>query len=150
MITIDDFLRFSAGTLESFRITLERLDESTINSLPPLPEPNSPYQLAIHTVSAVDWWTSHVILGNPTDRDRPKEFTATGSLVDAIERIDACENKLGELAPLLATATDIAPGPRAEQELGPEWTVGACLIHAYEEMAQHLGHLEITVDLLTT
>ena len=149
MITVDDFLRFSERTLEGFRSALERLDESTVNASPALPDPNSPYQLVMHTVSAVDWWTSHIILGNPTDRDRPAEFTATGSLVDAIALIGGCEEKLRELAALLATATDIAPGPRAEQELGPEWTVGACLIHAYEEMAQHLGHLEITVDLLT-
>lgn len=50
---------------------------------------------------------------------------------------------------MLAAAADIAPEPRSEQDLDPEWTVSACLIHAYEEMAQHLGHLEITVDLLT-
>ena len=149
MITVDDFLRFSERTLEGFRSALERLDESTVNALPALPDPNSPYQLVMHTVSAVDWWTSHIILGNPTDRDRPAEFVATGSLAEAVALIAVCQSKLRELAPLLAAATDIAPGPRAEQQLGPEWTVGACLIHAYEEMAQHLGHLEITVDLLT-
>ena len=107
MITVDDFLRFSERTLEGFRSALERLDESTVNALPALPDPNSPYQLVMHTVSAVDWWTSHIILGNPTDRDRPAEFTATGSLVDAIALIGGCEEKLPELAPLLATATDI-------------------------------------------
>ena len=32
---------------------------------------------------------------------------------------------------------------------GPDnWTEGAALIHTYEELAQHLGHMDITRDIL--
>ena len=32
---------------------------------------------------------------------------------------------------------------------GPDnWTQGAAMIHTYEELAQHLGHMDITRDLL--
>lgn len=149
MITIDDFLLFADRTLDGYRVALDRLDDSTVNKLPDLPGPNSPYQLIIHTVSALDWWTSHIVLGHPSSRDRPAEFEATGSVAEARAALDAAQAKLHELAPALAEATSLAEAPQTQTPLGAEWTVGACMIHAYEEMAQHLGHLEITVDLLS-
>lgn len=149
MITIDDFLLFSDRTLDGFRRALDRLDDDSVNMIPDLPDANSPFQLIAHTVSAVDWWTSHIVLGHPSDRDRPSEFVATGSVAEARDALDSCAHKLHSLRDGLDAAVDIAQTPRTQQELGAEWTVGACLIHAYEEMAQHLGHLEITVDVVT-
>ena len=50
--------------------------------------------------------------------------------------------------PLLDAATELTEIPQTQTPLAGEWTVGAALIHAYEELAQHLGHLEVTADLL--
>lgn len=148
MISIDDFLLFADRTLDGYRRALERLDDESVNTVPALPAPNSPFQLVAHSVAATRWWTDHIVLGNPSDRHRPAEFEATGSVDEAREAIDALQTLLHRLALELADATDIAGEPRTQQALGAEWTVGACMIHAYEELAQHLGHLEITVDLV--
>ncbi len=148
MITIDDFLVFADRTFDGFRRALERLDDETINTLPELPDPNSPFQLVIHTVSAVDWWTSHIVLGHLSDRDRPSEFVAVGTMAEAQQALDTSQRKLHELGSALGAATTIANPPETQTPLETQWTVGTCMIHAYEEMAQHLGHLEITVDLV--
>jgi len=148
VITIDDFLLFSDRTLDGFRRALDRLDDGSINALPDLAGSNSAFQLVTHTLGAVDWWTVHIVLGRPSDRDRPAEFTATGTVHEALAAIDAAQAQLHSLRDDLAEATEIAVEPEPESDIGVEWTVGACLIHAYEEMAQHLGHLELTVDLV--
>ncbi len=148
MISIDDFLLFSDRTLDGFRAALARLDDTTVNVMPPLPGPNSPFQLVIHTVSAVEWWSSHIVLGEPSDRDRPAEFEAKGRVAEAVAAVDTLQQRLHELGPRLAAAVTPLNPPQTQTPLEGEWTVGACMIHAYEEMAQHLGHLEITVDLV--
>ena len=55
---------------------------------------------------------------------------------------------LTDRRPVLAAATELTEIPKTQIPLAGEWTVGAALIHAYEELAQHLGHLEVTADLL--
>ncbi len=148
MISIDDFLRFSDRTLDGYRRSLERLNDTTVNALPDLSSPNSPYQLVVHALAAAYWWTDHIVLGNPSDRDRPAEFKAAGTVADLHAALDAAQAKLHQLGPALAAATEIAIPPETQTPLESEWTVGACMIHVYEELAQHLGHLEITVDLV--
>ena len=149
MISIDDFLLFADRTLDGFRRSLARLDDSTVNRKPDLPGSNSPYQLVVHTMSAVDWWTSHIVLGEPSDRDRPAEFEAAGTVAELRSVLDTGQAKLHDLADRLDAATVAVNKPETQTPLAREWTVGACLIHAYEEMAQHLGHLELTVDLVS-
>jgi len=148
MISIDDFLSFSDRTFNGYRRALDRLDDTTVNVLPDLPGANSPYQLVIHALGAMDWWTSHIILGNPSDRDRPTEFEASGTLDTALQELSAGQERLHALGPQLAAAVELANPAQTSTPFEGEWTVGACMIHVYEELAQHLGHLEITVDLV--
>ena len=149
MIQVEDFLLFCNRTLDGYERALARLDDDTVNELPPLPDPNSPYQLVAHAVGATTWWTSYMVCGHPSDRDRDAEFGGAGSVADARDLIGQLRLRLTELAPEFAAATDLAEEPQTQTPLGAPWTVGAALIHAYEELAQHLGHLEITVDLIT-
>ncbi len=149
MISIDDFLVFADRTYDGFGRALDRLDDTSVNALPDLPSPNSAFQLVVHTVAAVDWWTSHIILGHPSDRNRPAEFEATGTRAEAQHALATSRAKLHELGPALAGATTYVNQPQTEEPLAGEWTVGACMVHVYEELAQHLGHLELTVDLVT-
>lgn len=149
MISIDDFLLFSDRTIDGFRRAVDRVDDSTVNAMPDLPSPNSPYQLVVHTLAAVDWWTSHIVLGESSDRNRPAEFEAQGTVGELQAALDAAQHKLHALGPRLSSAQAVVNQPETQTPLEAEWTVGACMIHAYEEMAQHLGHLEITVDLVS-
>lgn len=147
-ISVADFLVFSERTIDGMRRALERLDDRTVNAQPPLPDPNSPFQLVTHSLAACEWWTSHVICGHPSDRDRATEFESSGSVAELGRRADDVVATLHRLRPELEAATTLAHEARTSIPLDGEWTVGAALIHAYEELAQHLGHLEITVDLV--
>lgn len=147
MIGIDDFLMFSDRTLEGMRQAIAGLTHEEINWLPPLPDPNSAYQLVIHSTSAAQWWTSHVVLGGPADRDRDAEFVSSGSTAEAVEAIDRLQRHLHEVGPQLAATHHLAVEIRRDNPSTEPWTVGAAMIHVYEELAQHLGHIEITVDL---
>jgi len=149
-ISVADFILFCERSIDGMRASISRLDDDTVNAQPPLPEPNSPYQLVTHALAACEWWTSHIICGHPTARDRDSEFVSTGSVVQLSMRADDVVARLRELRPELEAATELSHAARTSIPLDAEWTVGTALIHAYEELAQHLGHLEITVDLVTT
>ncbi len=82
------------------------------------------------------------------DRDRASEFLAAGTIAELERLTDATKNRLAELAPQIARATELHLEPELQNSLAADWTVGAALIHAYEELAQHLGHLELTVDVI--
>lgn len=148
-ITVDDFVLFCERTITGMRTAIARCDVEQLNALPELPAPNSPFQLVTHALSACEYWTSHIVAGHPTDRERDLEFTAVGTAAELHTQADALVARLHELAPELRAATSLANPAHTTTPLGDEWTVGAALIHAYEELAQHLGHLEITVDLVT-
>ena len=147
-ISLDDFVDFSERTLDGYVRVLERLDDTTVNECPPIRGASSPFQLTTHALGAFNWWTSHMVCGHPSTRDRDAEFRANGT-VDALRHaIDATRTELQAIVPELAAATELLGEPRTHIPLGRPWTVGASLLHAYEELAQHLGHLEMTVDLL--
>lgn len=148
-IGVEDLVRFCERTIDGMVRALDRLDDTTVVAVPPqLPGANSPYALVTHALGALEWWTGHMVCGHPSTRDRDAEFRATGTVAEAVTAAEAAKPRLRALAPELAAATSIAGTPRTTIPLEGDWTVGACLIHAYEEIAQHLGHLEITVDLL--
>ena len=148
MISVDDFLLFCNRTLDGYDRALAGLDDETVNALPPLPDPNSAYQLVTHAVGARTWWTARVVCGHEVERDRHGEFNTAGTADDARKKLADFRRLLAELGPELATASELAIIPNTQTPLGAPWTVGAALIHVYEELAQHLGHLQITVDLV--
>lgn len=150
MITIADFVLFCRRTVSGMVAAVDRLDDTLINERPPLPGANTAYQLTTHALAAAEWWCAHIVLGRPSSRVRADEFVAVGTVADLRAAAADLVAALDEMAPELAEATALSHSPSTQTPLGAEWTVGAALIHAYEELAQHLGHLEITVDLLLT
>lgn len=140
---------FCERTIDGMRAAIGRLDDESVNAQPPLPGPNSPYQLVHHALSAAVWWAEHIICGYPSERDRDAEFVATGTVAALGAQADAAVARLRALIPEIDAATELAAEARTSVPLDAEWTVSTALIHAYEELAQHLGHLEITVDLVT-
>ena len=148
-ISVDDFLLFSRRTIDGYIEAIAGLDDHQINAAPELPGANSPYQLVVHALGACAWWTAHMVCGHPSERDRSAEFEATGTVADAQARLRTAADALEVLRPELIAAAEVQGTPSTTKPLGVPWTVGACLIHAYEELAQHLGHLEVTVDIVT-
>ncbi len=148
MISADDFALFCGRTIDGMARALDGLSDREVNRSPDVEGANSAYALVTHALAAAEWWTEYVVLGHPIERDRPSEFTATGAASDLIHRCDAAKARIAELAPQLGAAEELHGEAVTQIPLGADWTVGAALIHAYEELAQHLGHLEITVDLV--
>ncbi len=147
-VGVADLLLFCHRAIDAMVIGVERLDDTLVNTAPPVPHVNTPAQLVVHALSACEWWCAFVICGHPTPRDRDAEFMAT-STVDALrQQASELKERLTELAPEIAAKTDLHIEPTTTVPLGVPWTVGAALVHAYEELAQHLGHLEITVDMV--
>lgn len=150
MITVDDFIVFCRRTIGSFVTAVGQLDDEQVNRAPNLPGANTPFQITVHAMGAARWWTEHIVCGHPSSRDRTGEFAAAGTVADAVETAEHTMAMLEQLRPELESATSLANEARTSDPLDADWTVGAALIHAYEELAQHLGHLQITVDLVRT
>ena len=149
-ISIDDFVRFCGRTIGGMHRALDRLDDTTVNTAPDLTGANTPFQLTTHALAATEWWTAHIVCGRPSDRIRADEFASSGTVGELHRRADDLVALLHDLAPELRAATDLAHPAHTRVPPDGDWTVGAALLHAYEELAQHLGHLEITVDIVTT
>lgn len=148
MITVDDFVLFCRRTIAGTLAAVDRLGDDLVNERPDLPGANTPFQLVTHAFAAAEWWCAHIVAGRAIHRVRDDEFDASGTVAELHAAAGRLVELLEELAPDLATARGLAHPPSTQTPLGQEWTVGAALIHAYEELAQHLGHLEVTVDLL--
>ena len=127
---------------------VEDLGDELINTSPDIPNGNSPFALVTHVVGACEWWVGHILLGAPSTRNRDEEFSASGTVAKLVATIaDWLAVLEGRKADIAAAAT-LAGTPQTQVPLDGEWTVGAVLLHAYEELSQHLGHLEVTADVL--
>jgi len=147
-ITVDDFEAFCKRSFNGVLRVADRLGDGLINERPAETSGTSPYALVTHILGACEWWVGHLVVGDESDRVREEEFTATGTVADLHAAVNAWLELLAQRKPAIAATTTLAGVAETQTPLDGEWTVGAALIHAYEELAQHLGHLEITADLL--
>ena len=145
----DAVLAITGASLTSMTEILSDLGDELANTKPDLSGANSPYAIVFHCVAVIEHWAGSVIAGLKIPRDRAAEFTATGRVDDLITRVDDVRARLpewvevglsegirdrtvmGSTRPELATATS-------------EWV----LTHLVRELAQHLGQLELTRDIL--
>jgi hypothetical protein len=90
-----------------------------------------------------------VVAGRPVERDREAEFRATGAVAALA---GAAEEAMGRFAANAAAADPGAPVQGTHPGMPPgELEVlsqGSALLHVLEEITQHLGHMEITRDVL--
>jgi len=125
------------------------LGDELVNAVPDLPGANSAYQIAFHCCGMLEWWTRAAILGSDVDRDRDAEFVSSGSVAQLTARVDVVR------AQLVADLPQIDAELPLRGDAGPDYrdtpigaTAGGALMHVFEELAQHHGHLEITRDLV--
>ena len=152
-ISQEDFLMFINRALDGMLSIVEELGEERANLCPDLPGANSPYAILTHCVGVCDYWIGTLLGKREVFRDRGSEFKASGSVVELRERVVELKAKLpadiiqvqGEKT--LASAPNSMYNPLPGTDRG-DWREGTALIHAYEELAQHHGQMEITRDLL--
>lgn len=104
-------------------------------------EMNTFAALAVHTVSAAEFHSLHMVGRAPSDRVRDAEFEATTSIDDIEARFNAF---LGELHTLLDGMSEADLGAKPSPEAGqPDWTNADWLLHTVDHIALHTGHLQI-------
>jgi hypothetical protein len=146
---VDVWLWYVDKALDDMGAIVTELGDDLANRRPDLPGANSPYAILTHCCGVMEGWGGEVIANRPIRRDRPAEFRATGSVADLLAKV--AESK-AQLRHDVVAAQWISPpdGPvdadDAAVPLGQ--TQGGVLLHIFEELAQHLGQMEVTRDLL--
>ena len=149
MITVDEYLHFCDQALDGFAEVVTELGDDLVNArLPGVPGSNSAFALATHVEGMTARWVRTVNRGILVQRDRPAEFTATGTAAEALAAIERTRAVLH--ADARAAAPHDQPVDPAHDNDGTisYATQGEVLLHVYEELAQHLGQLEVTRDVL--
>ena len=131
--------------------TIESIEPRRLNDMPEIEGTNSPYVLGAHVLGNARAWLIGIACEQDISRDRPGEFASSG---ESAARLRAQLTDLeGEMADALPRLTDLDKRLMPRQELwGPnpvqEISVRQALLQVIEHASLHLGHLEITRDLL--
>ena len=142
-------LAITGESLSSMTEILKGLGDELANTRPDLPGANSPYAIVFHCVGVIEHWAGSVVAGLRIPRDRAAEFAATGRVDDLIARVDDVRARLPEWVDValregIRDRTVIGSTRPEVATATPEWV----LTHVVRELAQHLGQLELTRDVL--
>ncbi len=106
---------------------------------------NSIAVLVAHTIGSELSWLS-VAAGRTRARDRDAEFLTRGRTSDELLRaIDGADAELPELV-----EAAVAAGVETVRTLqdGVQWTIARALAHSVAHTAEHVGHAELTRNLV--
>jgi uncharacterized damage-inducible protein DinB len=142
------------------RITREVIDEISklsddeLNTPLPIPDTNTVFAIGTHYVGMAEFWTLALVGGTGSQRVRSAEFVARGAGADLIARM---ERYLADARALLthipaSRLDEIAQPPAEFANTGGfkdhTFSCRDCLFHVVEHSATHLGHIQLTKDLL--
>lgn len=149
MISKDDYLYLVDEQLQAMIAMVLELGDALANQALDVPGSNSPYAILTHCLGVMEYWGGHVVAGRPSSRDRASEFRASGSVEHLVDRARAGQRQLQEdlIGSEPNRAVNNSPGDELRgSPMGK--TQGGALIHIYEELARHRGHVDLTRDLL--
>ena len=149
MISVDEYLRFCDDALDGYAAVVTELGDHLVNArLGGTPGSNSAFALVTHVAGMTAHWARTVNRGVVVPRDRPAEFTATGTAAAALALVESTRALLHHDA-TAASPRQLPRNPAHEKDGSISYaTQGEVLLHVYEELAQHLGQLEVTRDVL--
>jgi len=102
--------------------------------------------LVVHSAAVSEFWLGHVALGRPSDRDRDAEWDAEADRGLLTNLINAAAAQAG--ADIAAIEAGGGQPHDRRQTLLAGGTDQAIILHVLEECYQHVGHMEITADIL--
>lgn len=128
----------------------DELGDLLVSERPDVEGANSVFAIVTHCCGVLEQWGGEVIAGRQISRDRVAELHAAGSVEQLVERVAAQRRRwVEDLRDYDAAARPLGPDYRDEDD--PEViTQGFVVLHVIEELFQHLGHVDLTVDLLTS
>ena len=151
-IVTDDFLYFMNRALDGMVRIAEELGDKRLNLRPDFPGANSPYVILYHAVCSTHFWCGAILAGRRVTRDRDAEFQTKGTVADLRKAVQDLQQQLPkDFKHVMGDRPLTHPDsllPIHEQHGFRDWSQGKALIHAYEELAQHFGQMEITRDVL--
>jgi hypothetical protein len=145
----DDYLWFVDRALDAMVQIVVDLGDDLANRRPNLPEANSAYALLTHCLGVMEYWGGGTVAERTFSRDRRSEFVASGGVEELATRARAARLRLAEdIAGHDSTATPANVHPKPDDPVPYNVSKGAVLVHMLSELYQHLGHMELTRDLL--
>ena len=144
---IESLWNYIRRSVERILSCLDGLEEDDLN-WSPLESANSVYVLAVHMIANVEANILGVLCSQNIIRHREEEFKARGSSVEQVRQrwLDVQERISSHLAPLSSKDLDKEyEHPRRGKVTGRD-----LLITIARHAAEHVGHAELTRDLLFT
>jgi uncharacterized damage-inducible protein DinB len=125
----------------------DRLGEEAVNRRPAGPGTNAVAALVVHCCELTEFWLGHVALGHESQRDRESEFSRHATLAELHAAVD--EAVAGAEAALRRLdAGEGTTQPVRQFLLDGDTSDASVVLHVLEELYQHLGHIELTADVL--
>ena len=148
MLSTGQYLRYCDAALDAYGAICRELGDDHVNArIEEVPGSNSAFVLVAHVCGVMAFWARTTNRDIDVPRDRAAEFTAVGTVQESLDLLARARDHLREDV----AAADLA-APPARPVVGdvtiPYETQGDVLMHVYEELAQHLGQLEVTRDVL--
>jgi len=141
------------GSLHELRKQLEGLDANALNDRPGGDGTNTLAVLAVHALASTHSWLALATGSALPPRDRPREFeTRVDDPVAFLASVDATSDACREI---LAGAEGIDPGKtgtapwRTGTEAEEPVTAAWALLHALDHLREHVGHAQLTRQLLS-
>jgi hypothetical protein len=148
-LDIEDYLWFVDDCLDAMVRIVGDLGDDLASTAPELPGANSPYAILTHCLGVVRWWGGEMVADHDVERDRDAEFVATGAVADLVEEVRRTRAVLrDDLTALRAGAPTARPSAPDYAETPFGRSQAGVLMHIFHELAQHLGQMEITRDVL--
>lgn len=133
---------------------LEGVPDDVLNRPTPIPDTNTLFALATHTVAMGEFWVLALVAGQPVDRNRALEFRASGTGADLIARFERWVEDLHQVLDTLPVSRldELAHPPSEFARTGgfssdQPMNCRDCLLHVVEHTATHLGHIQMTRQL---
>lgn len=144
MRSADELAWELSGLHDRLRKTIAGLDPDTLDRAP-AEGTNSIAVLVTHAMGAEMGWL-HLAAGRAHDRDRASEFVVRGR--DAVELTRVVNAADASAKELLSSAFAAGPETIRERPNARPVTVSFCVTHAIAHTAEHVGHAELTRQLL--
>lgn len=146
---VETWLWYVDKALADLCAIVSDLGDDLANRRPELPGANSPYAILTHCCGVITYWAGEVVANRQVERDRAAEFVAQGRVSDLLDLVDRTRGQLGlDVEGVEWNAPPRGPVEPDDRDVAAGRSQGGTLLHIYEELAQHLGQLEITRDVL--
>lgn len=133
---------------------LAALNDAQLNQPLPVPDANTVFAIATHAVGMGEFWVLTLVGDRPSNRNRAAEFRAVGESQALLDRYQQWLSNVHDLLDPLpdAAMTRVVEPPLEFRSTGGlqdgPLTVRDCLYHVIEHTATHLGHIQLSADLL--